>query len=101
VPDEIRGEERPCESGASPQARAPSARRRGGEAGIWGAYVALFALSVPWYFPAGSGEPLVLGLPLWCFVSLACYAGVAVLTAWRLDVLWAAPPAEGSRVRER
>lgn len=56
--------------------------------GTWVAYVLLFAFSVPWYFPAGSGEPFVLGFPLWCFVSLCCYVGVALLTIWRIDRLW-------------
>lgn len=63
-------------------------RRMGGVRSTWMLYVLLLTFSVPWYFPAGSGEPLVLGFPLWCFVSLCCYVGVALLTVWRLDRLW-------------
>lgn len=48
----------------------------------------LLVLSVPWYFPAGSGTPLVFGFPLWGFVSLACYAAIAFLVVWRLPRLW-------------
>jgi hypothetical protein len=51
-------------------------------------YGLLLVFSVPWYFPAGNGEPLVLGFPLWCFVSLGCYIGLALLTVWRVDRLW-------------
>lgn len=60
----------------------------GGGAGAWKLYALLLVFSVPWYFPAGSGEPLVLGFPLWCFVSLCCYVGVALLTIWCIDRLW-------------
>lgn len=68
-----------------------SGRDGGGKAGriaTWVAYVVLLVLSVPWYFPAGSGRPIVFGFPLWCFVSLACYVLVAALTVWRMDALW-------------
>jgi hypothetical protein len=54
----------------------------------WVLYGLLFLFSVPWYFPAGAAEPFVLGFPLWCFVSLCCYVGVALLTIWRIDVIW-------------
>ena len=56
----------------------------------WLAYGALFVPSIPWYFPAGSGRPLVLGFPLWCLVSLACYVLIALLTIWRTEALWTA-----------
>jgi hypothetical protein len=62
--------------------RSASVRR------VWVLYALLLVLSVPWYFPVGNGEPLVFGFPLWCFVSLCCYVGVALLTIWRLDHLW-------------
>jgi hypothetical protein len=67
--------------------RPPTPNPRAGVA-VWLAYLALFVLSVPWYFPAGTGEPFVLGFPLWCLVALACYLLIALLTAWRLDFLW-------------
>jgi hypothetical protein len=54
----------------------------------WLLYGLLFGFSVPWYFPIGSVEPFVLGFPIWCFVSLCCYVGVALLTVWRIDELW-------------
>jgi hypothetical protein len=48
----------------------------------------LLVFSVPWYFPAGSGRPLVFGFPLWCLVSLGCDAAIALLVVWRLPRLW-------------
>lgn len=74
----------------SDERRAMSDERRqsGGARSTWVIYALLIALSIPWYFPAGSGEPLVFGFPLWCFVSLCCYVGVALLTIRRLDRLW-------------
>ena len=72
-------------------ARPAVSKERPSRVGVratWGAYVLLLVLSVPWYFPTGSAEPIVLGFPLWCFVSLTCYVLVAVLTVWRLDALW-------------
>ena len=65
-----------------------SGRGKAGRIATWVAYVVLLVLSVPWYFPAGSGRPILLGFPLWCFVSLACYVLVAALTVWRMDALW-------------
>ena len=55
---------------------------------IWFAYLLLLVVSIPWYFPNGNGEPLVLGFPLWCFVSLTCCVAAALLTAWQLDAVW-------------
>lgn len=64
----------------------------------WTAYVVLLALSIPWYFPQGTGEPLVFGFPIWCLVSLACYTAAALLTVLRLDAVW---QAQEAAVRER
>ena len=41
----------------------------------------LYALSIPWYRSPGAEPALVLGLPDWVVVALACYAAVAVLNA--------------------
>jgi len=55
---------------------------------IWTLYLVLLVLSVPWYWPASSGEIIVLGWPLWAAVSLACYLAAAVLTVCTIDRLW-------------
>ncbi len=41
----------------------------------------LIVLSIPWYREAGSMGTLVLGMPVWIWTSLACTAGVSLLTA--------------------
>jgi hypothetical protein len=43
---------------------------------------------VPWYFPAGDGRPFIYGVPLWCVVSLACYAAIAAIVAVLIPRLW-------------
>lgn len=57
---------------------------------IWFLYAILLVLSVPWYWPRGSAEWLVLGVPIWAAVSIACYVAAALLTATTIDVLWRA-----------
>ncbi len=46
---------------------------------VWIVYLLLYALAVPWYWPAGYRGPLVLGFPLWVAVSLGA---VLLLAAW-------------------
>jgi hypothetical protein len=85
---------------AGPGSPAGPSRRRGVR-GTWVAYAALLLLSIPWYFPAGSGEPLVLGFPLWCLVALLSYVVVALLTVWRLDALWESAREDAGAAGER
>jgi hypothetical protein len=85
----------------APQPATSSLSGTGGRR-TWLAYVLLFALSIPWYFPAGSGRPLVLGFPLWCLVSLVCYVLVALLTVRRIERLWEEQePGDGGEADER
>ena len=51
---------------------------------IWIVYAALYAVAIPWYWPASFRGPLVLGLPLWAAVSLL---GVVALGAWTTFVI--------------
>ena len=44
-------------------------------------YLALFALSIPWYLPSGTVPPLWFGLPYWVVISLACCLLIACLNA--------------------
>lgn len=41
----------------------------------------LYLLSIPWYRSPGAAPALVLGLPDWVAVALACYALGALLNA--------------------
>ena len=55
---------------------------------IWIVYLLLFAVAVPWYWPADYRGPLVLGLPLWVAVSLAAIALLAAWTSWVIHRYW-------------
>ena len=60
----------------------------------------LYVLSIPWYRKGGEDPSLVLGLPDWVAVALACYATAAVLNAiaWLLtDVSDGEPDGGDSR----
>ena len=43
--------------------------------------VLLYVVSIPWYREPGTVPAVVLGLPDWVVVALACYLGIALLTA--------------------
>ena len=50
--------------------------------------VVILILSVPWYLPPEVGDRLVGGLPLWTWITVACSAALATLTAWASLRLW-------------
>ena len=58
---------------------------------IWLVYAALYAIAIPWYWPANFRGPLVLGLPLWTVVTLlsvfalACWTAVVIWKFWRAE----------------
>ena len=58
----------------------------------------LYLVSIPWYRPTGSPVEILLGLPDWVTVALACYVAIAVLNslAWLLtEVPDGTPPGPG------
>ncbi len=60
---------------------------------VWAVYVLLFALSVPWYLPAGGPLRLWFGLPHWVVLSLSACLAVALFTVYVVARHWPAPPA--------
>lgn len=54
---------------------------------IWPVYLALFALSVPWYVPDGPLR-IWIGLPHWVVLSIAAIAGVALFTVFVVRRYW-------------
>lgn len=66
---------------------------------VWAVYVCLFAVSVPWYLPAGEPLRVWFGLPHWVVISLVAYLGVALFTVWVVRHCWPEPddgaPASG------
>jgi len=59
-----------------------------GRTGVWFGYLALFALSIPWYLPSGTVPPLWLGVPYWVVISLACCALIACLNVLVIHRYW-------------
>ncbi|HHW25724.1 MAG TPA: hypothetical protein GXX23_00065 [Firmicutes bacterium] len=58
---------------------------------IWPVLIAIILLGVPWYFPQGAVEPIILGFPLWAFVSLvmsvvlSLFLYYVVTNHWRME----------------
>ena len=51
------------------------------------AIAALYGLSIPWW--SGAGRPsIVLGLPAWVVISLACTFAVSCLVSFAARRLW-------------
>jgi hypothetical protein len=58
----------------------------------------LYVISVPWYRETGGEVTMLLGLPSWVTVALACYVGVAILNslAWVLTEMPSEDDGEGA-----
>ena len=50
--------------------------------------ILLIILSIPWYRSAGETGRVILGLPTWIWVPLACALGVSILTAFAALRFW-------------
>ena len=55
---------------------------------LWPVYLFLYAITIPWYWPAGYRGPLILGLPLWVAVSLSSVVLLAGWTCWVIFRYW-------------
>lgn len=51
-------------------------------------FLAVVALSIPWYFAQGTYEPLILGFPYWAFASLVFTVVLAMFSSWIIDTQW-------------
>ncbi len=58
---------------------------------VWVAYLVLWAVGVPWYWPEGD-TTLWFGMPAWVVTAIVASAAVSVLTAVALGRPW---PGEG------
>ena len=54
----------------------------------WVVYVALFALSIPWYLPESLAMKTVLGLPAWLVSCIGAVFGMACFTVWIISRYW-------------
>ena len=55
---------------------------------IWGVYLLLFGVSVPWYLPTTTSVRVWFGLQHWVVISLLATLGIAVFTALVVYRYW-------------
>lgn len=55
---------------------------------IWVIYIVLFAFSIPWYFPEGTGMWLIYGLPVWLITTIGVVVTMAIFTVWVIKTYW-------------
>lgn len=63
---------------------------------IWLGYFVLFAVAIPWYWPADD-ERVWLGFPLWVVVTLIASLAISIYTSWLFLTKW---PAAGEEDHE-
>ena len=56
--------------------------------------LAFIIISIPWYRESGQSGEILSGLPVWIWISLACSAGIAILTAIGTLLFWKDPDDE-------
>lgn len=54
----------------------------------WVGLAVIILVGIPWYLPAGTIGPIVLGLPLWTLVAVASSVGVAAYLSWMVGRFW-------------
>ncbi|MFC3041157.1 hypothetical protein ACFOGI_12990 [Virgibacillus xinjiangensis] len=55
---------------------------------IWVVLFILLSLSVPWYLPAGTYEPLILGVPYWAYIIMGVSLLISITLTYVLDRYW-------------
>lgn len=55
---------------------------------MWIVLVILFAFCVPWYFPAGTYEPIIFGVPYWVLAVLGASVAVSIALTYILKNCW-------------
>jgi hypothetical protein len=55
---------------------------------IWLVYLVLYAVAIPWYWPADYVGPIVLGFPLWVATTLLAILVLAIWTAFVIHRFW-------------
>ena len=55
---------------------------------LWLVFGLLFFLSVPWYLPVGSFEPVILGFPYWVIIVLLGSAAISLFLTYVLKYEW-------------
>ncbi|SFQ59628.1 hypothetical protein SAMN05421810_110115 [Amycolatopsis arida] len=55
---------------------------------IWLGLAVIVLVGVPWYLPAGTIGPIVLGLPLWTLVAMGSSVVLCGYLTWVLSRRW-------------
>lgn len=55
---------------------------------IWIVIAVIIAISVPWYWPPGTLQPIVLGLPLWMLVAVIGSVALCAFLSWACLTQW-------------
>ncbi|MCM3122912.1 hypothetical protein QNH36_11140 [Mesobacillus sp. AQ2] len=55
---------------------------------IWILLALNVLLVVPWYFPKGDVQPIILGFPVWAFVSLVFSLILCGYSSWLCITQW-------------
>jgi hypothetical protein len=55
---------------------------------IWISTIIIVLIMVPWYYPQGSTQHIILGFPLWALVSLLMAVALSALISYALKKCW-------------
>jgi polyferredoxin len=55
---------------------------------LWIVLGLLFILCVPWYFPEGSYQPLMWGIPLWAWIIIGVSVALSAVVTYILNYEW-------------
>jgi hypothetical protein len=55
---------------------------------LWILIGAAVLAGIPWYVPAGTVEPFVLGIPAWFLASVAAAVALSAITCWACLTQW-------------
>ncbi|MEI3605288.1 hypothetical protein SPD48_06245 [Pseudogracilibacillus sp. SE30717A] len=55
---------------------------------IWIVLITLYVFSVPWYFPTGSFNPIIFGVPYWAIVIMGVSLAISITLTFILKYCW-------------
>jgi hypothetical protein len=55
---------------------------------LWIVFGMIFALLNPWYFPTGSYEPLIWGIPYWALIIIGVSLALSAFLTYVLKYEW-------------
>lgn len=55
---------------------------------IWIVLIVLYIMSVPWYFPEGSYNPIILGVPYWAIIIMGVSLTISITLTYILKNCW-------------